>query len=343
MTAIRSRFAAWTLGVLATGFLLLPAHAEETKVRFLLDWAFQGQQAVFTIPFDDGGYKRVGLNVTLDRGSGSGDTVAKIASGAYDIGLADLYSMVRFNGENPDHQLIAVMFVHDKSALAVETKMTSGIKVPKDLEGKTMASPLGDASRQLFPLFADVNGIDQSTIKWSNVSPELREPMLVRGEAQAITGHITTVMPNLAGIGVSASDIRVMPYVDYGVGLYGHVIVVRPDYAAKNPEVIRNFARATVHGLSVMRKSPEVGMASVKKRDPLINEAIELGRVKMALEYMFITPNVLENGMSNVDIPRLEKSLQQVAKAFNLKTVPTAAQVYVDKYLPPRSELKLEP
>jgi NitT/TauT family transport system substrate-binding protein len=342
MTMI-GRFAARALGVLASGFLLFPAHAQEARVRFILDWAYQGHQAPFTIPADDGTYKRLGLNVSVDRGVGSGDTVAKIASGAYDIGLADLYSMVRFNGENPDHRLVAVMFVHDKSALAVETKMNGGIKVPKDLEGKTMAAPLGDASRQLFPLFADVNGIDQSTIKWSNVSPELREPMLVRGDAQAIAGHITTVMMNMAGIGVPAADIRVMPYVDYGVGLYGHVLVVRPDYAEKNPEVIRNFARATVHGLSVMMKTPDAAIVSIKKRDPLINEAIELGRVKMSLEYMFITPNVLQNGMSNVDTARLDKSLQQVAKAFNLKAVPTAAQVYVDKYLPPRGELKLEP
>jgi NitT/TauT family transport system substrate-binding protein len=333
---------AWALGALTSAIIASSAHAQDARVRFILDWAYQGQQAVFTLPADDGTYKRLGLNVTVDRGYGSGDSVAKVASGAYDIGLADLYSMVRFNGENPDHALIAIMFIHDKSALAVETKVSSGIKVPKDLEGKTMAAPLGDASRQLFPLLADVNGIDQSTIKWSNVSPELREPMLVRGDVQAITGHITTVMPNVEAIGVPAAEIRIMPYVNYGVGLYGHVLVVRPDYAAQNPDLIRNFIRATVDGVSVMHKNPQAAVDSVKKRDPLLDGKVELSRVKMSLDYMFITPNVLQNGLSNVDMGRLDKSLQQVAKAFGLKTAPTAAQVYVDKYLPPRNELKLE-
>ena len=342
MTAMQNWLVRWALGLFGIVALLVPAHAEDAKVRFILDWAYQGHQAPFTIPVDDGTFKKLGLAVSVDRGVGSGDTVAKVASGAYDIGLADLYSMVRFNGENPDHQLIAVMFVHDKSALAVETKANSGIKVPKDLEGKTMAAPLGDASRQLFPLFADANGIDQSSIKWSNVSPELREPMLVRDEAQAITGHITTVMMNMAGIGVPASDIRVMPYIDYGVGLYGHVLVVRPEYAEKNPEAVRNFIRATVHGVSVMMKDPDAALVSIKKRDPLIKEDVERGRIKMSLDYMFISPNVLENGLSHVDNARLEKSLQQVSKAFNLKSVPTVAQVYVTKYLPPASELKLE-
>jgi len=45
--------------------------------------------------------------------------------------------------------------------------------------------------------------------------------------------------------------------------------------------------------------------------------------------------------MSNVDMARLGRTLQAVAKPFELKTVPTATQVYADKYLPPRSELKL--
>jgi NitT/TauT family transport system substrate-binding protein len=56
---------------------------------------------------------------------------------------------------------------------------------------------------------------------------------------------------------------------------------------------------------------------------------------------MFITPNVTQNGMSNVDMARLDRTLQQVGKAFELKTIPTAGQTYTDKYLPPRDELKI--
>src|SRR5262249_1583618 len=113
-----ARFFTWTVGLMASALLTGQACAQD-KVRFVLDWAFQGQQAMFTLPVDDGTYQRHGLAVIVDRGVGSGDSVAKVASGAYDIALADLYSMVRFNGANPDRPLIAVMLVHDKSALAV--------------------------------------------------------------------------------------------------------------------------------------------------------------------------------------------------------------------------------
>jgi NitT/TauT family transport system substrate-binding protein len=96
-----------------------------------------------------------------------------------------------------------------------------------------------------------------------------------------------------------------------------------------------------MHGMKVMMNDPDTAIASLKKRDPLIDGEVEKARINMSLDYMFITPNVLQNGMSNVDMARLGRTLQAVTKPFELKTTPNAAQVYTNKYLPPRAELKL--
>ena len=159
------------VALLSMGAVLVLQARAQTNIRFILEWSFQGQHAMFTMPVDDGTYAKLGLNVSVDRGAGSGDTVAKVASGAYDLGFADIYSMIRFNDQNPDHKLIAVMMVDDKSALASEMIASSPIKTPQDLNGKTLASPVGDATRQLFPLFAAANKVDEKSIKWINVSP----------------------------------------------------------------------------------------------------------------------------------------------------------------------------
>lgn len=332
------------LRVFLTGFFVSSSAALATAqqpVKFVLDWAFQGHQAPFTIPVDDGTFAKLGLNVTVDRGVGSGDTVAKVASGSYDIGLADVYSMVRFNAQNPDRKLIGVMMVHDKSALSIGVMKKSGITKPSDLNGKRFAAPVGDASRQLFPLFAAAHNIAQDKLTWSNISPELREPMLIRGETDAITGHLTTIMMNLRGINVPQGDVLMMPYSDFGVPLYGHVLIVSPTYAEKNPELVRKFIVGTVHGFNVMFRDPKAAVASVKKRDPLLKDDVELARIELSNQAMFQSPNVKANGMSNVDKARLATSLEQVSKAFELKHVPKVEEVYVETYLPPRPELKV--
>src|SRR5215472_4887183 len=94
----------------------LPAQDRPT-LRFVLDWKYEGEHAQFTLPLTDGTFQRLGLNVAMDRGNGSGDTIAKVASGAYDMGLADTYAMVRFNAANPANRLISVAMVQDASAV----------------------------------------------------------------------------------------------------------------------------------------------------------------------------------------------------------------------------------
>jgi NitT/TauT family transport system substrate-binding protein len=326
---------------LIAGSLIGRPATAETNVKFVLDWAFQGQQAAFTTPVDDGTFKKLGLNVTVDRGVGSADTVVKVASGAYDMGYADLNAMIRFNEANPNQRLIAVFIANDKATTGLATKASSGIKLPKDLEGKKVASPLGDGSRQLFPLFAKINKVDESKVEWLNISPELREPMLIRGQVDAISGDGPTVMLNMRGLNIPEKDIKIIPYGDFGLDLYGKAVIVRPDYAKKNPEVIRNFLRGVVTGMNGLIRDPAAAVASVRKRDPLLNDSIETARIKATLDYAIVTPNVAKNGYSNVDLARLDRTLKALADGLQFKTVPRAADVYTADYLPARTELKM--
>lgn len=326
---------------LASCFTLpLTAQAAE-RIKFILDWAYQSQHAMFTIPADDGVYAGLNLAVQVDRGAGSGDTVAKVASGAYEMGVADFYSMLRFNSQNPDNKLIAIMAVDDRSALAVATPAHKDIKTPADLNGKVIAAPAGDASRQLFPLFAQANGIDEKSIRWNNVSVELREPILKRGDADAITGHLTTVTMAIDAIGLKREDVRFMAYSDYGVELIGHVVVARPEYVQAHPDRVRRFLRGAVQGYKKMVADPALAVASIKKRDPMANVDIELARLKMSLEYRMITPNVLKNGISSVSVERLQRSIRQVAPVFGIAAQTGADEVYTAAYLPERAELQL--
>src|SRR4051794_19510750 len=95
------------------------AQVERPDVKLTLDWAFQGPQSVFTLPSDRGYYKAEGLNMTVDRGSGSNDAVARVASGAYQFGWGDPSAMIKYNAEHPGQELIAVFVTGDASPNAV--------------------------------------------------------------------------------------------------------------------------------------------------------------------------------------------------------------------------------
>ena len=63
------------------------AQAQETPIKFQLDWRFEGPAALFLVPVANGYFKAEKLNVTVDAGNGSGGIVTRVASGAYDMGL----------------------------------------------------------------------------------------------------------------------------------------------------------------------------------------------------------------------------------------------------------------
>ena len=72
------------------------AAAEDTTIKFTLGWKTQGSDAAFFYAKDHGYFKEEGLNVVIDQGEGSGATVTRIMSGAYDAGFGDV------NGHHPE-------------------------------------------------------------------------------------------------------------------------------------------------------------------------------------------------------------------------------------------------
>jgi len=316
MIARRSLLAGIVPALALAGRAAVTAAQEPIPIRFVLDWKYEGEHAQFTVPVTDGTFRRLGLNVTLDRGNGSGDTVAKVAAGAYDMGLADTYTMVRFNANNPGNRLISVAMVQDASA--------------------------ADAGRILFPIFAAQNNIDLNSIQWNTVTSELRDSMLARRDADAVTANTVTTVMNVRAVGVPESELAVFFYARYGVDLYGSSIVATPAFAEKNPETVRKFVSGLVHGLNAMIGDLDAAMASLKTYDRLLEDEIEKERMRISMRDMLITPNVRKNGLSSVDMARLDRTLKQVSPVFGIAP-PTAADVYTDRYLPPASERVILP
>ena len=112
--------------------------------------------------------------------------------------------------------------------------------------------------RILFPIFAAQNNIDLNSIQWNTVTSELRDSMLARREADAVTANTVTTVMNVRAVGVPESELAVFFYARYGVDLYGSSIVTTRAFAEKNPEAVRKFISALVHGLNTMAADLDV-------------------------------------------------------------------------------------
>jgi len=316
--------------VLAT----IPASAQ-TPVKFTLDWVFQGPTSPFLVALEKGYYKAEGLDVTMDPGQGSAGAVQRVATGAYQIGFADVNATIEYNAKNPGKEVLCVFMAYDYAPFGVYALKKSGIKVPKDLEGKKLGAPVFDASFRLFPAFAKKNGIT----KWEhvNLTPQLREQSLVQGSVDFISGHYFSSMLDLKARGVKFDDIVAMRYVDFGMDLYANGIIVSADMV-KNEKAVKGFIAATIKGWKDVIADNKVGIAAAKKRDPLIDEALETERLQISLQTNILTPYVKANGMGDVDPARFASSVKLVSEAFALPTAPAPDKVFTGKFLPPKAD-----
>ena len=321
--------------------LMASAASAQTAVKFALDWKFEGPAAPYFVAIDKGYYKAEGLNVTVDTGPGSVAGIARVAAGTYPLGFFDINSLVKFRDQNPDKAVTAVMMVYDKPPFAIATTTKTGITKPKDLEGKVLGAPAADGAFAQWKAFVKENGIDDSKVKIDNVGFPVREPMLADGKVDAITGFSFSMHFNLLQKGLKPEDIRTMLMADHGLVLYGNAILVNPDFAKANPKIVAGFVRATIKGVIDTAKNPEAAIKSVMKRNETGDEKIELERLKMSLRDNFVTPWVQANGLGDVDMSRLEKSIDQIAVTYEFKNRPKAADIFTSQYLPPAAERKL--
>lgn len=311
----------------------------QTQIRFTLDWRFEGPSALFLMAQEKGYFREEGLDVTIEAGTNSRETIPRVASGSFEAGFGDVNALIRFRDENPNIDLKAVLMVYDRPAYAITGRKSRGITADvKSLEGRKLGAPAADAAVAQWPIFKSVNQLDDSKIRLENIGFPVREPMLASGEVDGVFGYAYSSYINLKARGVPVDDIVVLPMADHGLELYGNAIIVSPKLIAEKPEAVRGLVRALVKSIQQTAENPELGIQLVTRRNDVARPDVELERLRMTLAQNVMTPHVRENGFGDVDPARWSRALAQLGIAGELKNKAKAGDAFTAEFLPPLEE-----
>jgi NitT/TauT family transport system substrate-binding protein len=311
--------------------------ADPVAIDFTLNRPIDAVAAPFVMAQVGGLFSAEGLAVTINAVANSQEAIAKVASGACEMALVDINTLVRYRDkEKPDApHAKAVFMLFNQAGYSIIARKSRGIQTLADLPGKSLGLVDTDPAARLWPAVAKQNGIKLNGIKQSAISQAVREPMLSAGQVDAVTGSSYLSAINLKDRGVPADDLVLLKFSDYGSQVYGLAIIVNPAFAAAKPEAVKGFVRAVIGGLNLTIKDPARAIEQVVSRMDGGSRDLEMERWRVMLRDNILNAEVRRNGLGGIDPARFDKSIEQIADDFKFHKRPTAADIFDGSFLPP--------
>lgn len=230
--------------------------------------------APFFVAQDRGYYAEEGLDVKFEMGSRELNPVKTVAAGTDTFGVLggpDTLLVARSKGQ----PLKAIMVVHRNSNFPVLISLaSSNVSEVEDLQGQRVGFFYGHISTDVLR-----NLFRKKNVQVTEVDVGFDYSQLLSGELKACWGFRTTAGLDLPAKGVEITMIN--PADAAGIISHGYTVFATEKTIAGDPELVERFVRATLRGIRYTVDHPEEANKSLLKRDPNLDEALSLKRLKM--------------------------------------------------------------
>ena len=286
MTNLSRRGVTGMLATLAIFAGVVTASAQD-KVGVITDAGFLGRHAYYFVAIEKGFYKEANLDFSVLRGQGSAEAIKQVGAGNVIFGFADAGSAVLARG-NDNVPIRVVAIVYAKPPHAIYALKGSGIRKPKDLEGRSIANPAGGAIPKMFPAYAKAAGIDESKVKWVVASSESLPGLLALGRVDAV-GQFTVGEPRLKK-DAENKELVELTYGDAGVDFYSNGLVASETTIKDKPDLVQRFVTATLKGLKYSLDNPKEAAEIMQKYHRELD--VELGAAELVkVRQLAVMPN----------------------------------------------------
>jgi len=321
------------LAAAAAAVLAAPTTAKAAdEVKFSLDWVLNGTHAGYFTALAKGYYRDAGLEVTISRGFGSGDTVKRVGSGAATFGVADTGTVIA-SIANEDIPVRIVAMIYQKATLGLIYLESSGIKKPQDIEGRTIGRSASGASVTMFPGFLKANNIERGKIHEVVVDGATYLPLLLSRKVDAVLEQSVQLGHFKKAAAAQGQSAVAMRYSDYGLAAYGNAIIANPETLKDKPDMVRRFVAATLKGVAYALAHPEEAVAEMRKSNPEVEAEGAQGEL-VDMKEVSITPEVEKEGLGIVDAKHMTETRDIVTSALSLKQSVPVEQIFTTAFLP---------
>lgn len=304
------------------------------EVKFTLPFLPVGGHAFEFVAQQKGFWKKRGLEVQIDRGSGSAEAAKAVGLGHYRFGEASYSVAIPLMEKGIELVCLAVKL--QRSPQCVLALKEKNITQPRDLEGKTVATVVASGAHQLWPAFVKATGINEKAVKLVQVSPAARTQTVLEKKVDASLAYLVSDGAQFAGQLGGPQALNIIMYSDYGVDMLDLGLIAERKTVESAPELCAAFVEGAMEGLKFAFLNPEeslrthLGAVAAYQGAPRSEKVLEYGLgFTMALSF---APVAEEKGLGWMRREDFERDLDLLEKYMGLRQRPAVDKIFTNKF-----------
>lgn len=228
--------------LLAGGMLALSAAGAQAadKLTVRMDFIVWGTHAAMHLANEKGWFEEADLDVEVQDGTGSGNTIQLVAAGQADVGQVQLGVMAVAKEKGADLVSIAGWF--RKSDLAVLVDKDAAVESAADLKGKSIVNFNGSPWSPYIPGFLDSAGLGERDVSIVAVAPPALMSTYTAKQADAV---MTTAPFGLPVIENSRPSKAIL-MADAGIAFPSYGLITLRETLGEKEDALRRLVEVQV-------------------------------------------------------------------------------------------------
>lgn len=269
---------------MAAGAAVSPASAQD-KLSVRLDFSPWGVQAAMHLAQNQGWFKEANLDVDIQDGRGSGNTIQLVNAGQADVGQVQVGLVGSARAKGATIRSIAT-FQH-RTDLCILIDKDSPMSKVADLRGKTVVVFAASPWAPFIDTYLKAGGLSRDDLKVDVVDPAALWGTYIAKRADGLMSTVGSALP----IADASRPSKCLLASDAGIAFPSYGLVAREDTIANKGAALHRLIQVEQRAWAQLQKNPEDGVKAMlaERPDAKLDPKVLLSQIKLTLEY-FDTP-----------------------------------------------------
>jgi len=322
------------MGVAGLAFLYFQSSPPPSAVTLSLENVPNAYDSPIYYGLQQGVFSAQGLQVVVQSGSGTSGTIAKVASGGVEFGLADTPGMILAlaNSNITNVRIVAILYQENFYAVFYNKANISTIKGLNGASG-ALSAPGTSTLTPFFNLFASLNGLNLTSMKLQYSTSSVFTYLVAQGSVEFTTNKIHN-LPAVQAV-ASKKGIQLGDFLlaDYGLSTYGEALLTTTQMIQDHPGIVQKMVRATMESVIMSRLNPGAAVSALYEAQPQLNSTLLLAGFKLDLSCCTGNATSATNPLAFgwIDPQKMQQTVSLAVEGLSLRKI-NATSLYDDSF-----------